>query len=134
MTLIKRIQGAIYGMAATEFIRLGWEEIVGVLTKVERGLDLSDETADPCEVVGEGWVAEESFATALYCFLLFPYDPVKAIRRAAISGGDSDSIACLAGSFAGAYNGIDALPADWCNQIEYKSELDGIIAFLAAKT
>lgn len=115
----------------TEFIQLGWKEISEVLTRVEEGLRIRDTSADPCEVIGEGWIAEESFATALYCFLLFPNDPVKVIRRAAISSGDSDSIACLAGSFAGAYNGIQSLPPEWVARIEYKKELEEIIEFLS---
>ena len=32
-------------------------------------------------------------------FLLFVDEPVTAIRRAACTSGDSDSIACLAGAF-----------------------------------
>lgn len=72
---------------------------------------------------GEGWIAEEAFASALLCFLLFPDDPVAAIRRAAYSSGDSDSLACLAGAFAGAHHGADAWPADWVERIEHRDEL-----------
>ena len=39
--------------------------------------------------------------------------PVGAIQRGAVTRGDSDSIACLAGAFAGAHLGIDAWPAAW---------------------
>jgi ADP-ribosylglycohydrolase len=59
----------------------------------------------------------------LLCFLLFPDDPVAAIRRAALTSGDSDSIACLTGAFAGAYHGLAAWPADWIERIEYHDEL-----------
>lgn len=43
-------------------------------------------------------------ATGLLCFLLFPEEPVTALRRAACTSGDSDSIACLTGAFAGAFS------------------------------
>ncbi|MBX6768245.1 MAG: ADP-ribosylglycohydrolase family protein, partial [Actinomadura rubrobrunea] len=79
--------------------------------------------ADPCAATGEGWVAEEALATALLCFLMFPDDPVAAIRRGAASSGDSDSIACLAGAFAGAHLGMDAWPAEWAARIEYADRL-----------
>ncbi len=74
------------------------------------GAGAGDRAADPCLITGEGWVAEEAFATGLLCFLLFPDDPVAAIRRAAVSSGDSDSIACLTGAFAGACHGLAAWP------------------------
>ena len=45
------------------------------------------------------------------------------IRRAAVTSGDSDSIACIAGAFAGAYHGIDAWPVDWVERIEYRDRI-----------
>ncbi|MDQ2798973.1 MAG: ADP-ribosylglycohydrolase family protein, partial [Armatimonadota bacterium] len=88
-----------------QFIARGWDECLGVLTALDVALEQADRAANPCLITGEGWVAEEAFATGLLCFLLFPDDPVAALRRAAVSSGDSDSIACLAGAFAGAYHG-----------------------------
>lgn len=84
--------------------------------------DPSPET-DPCLDTGDGWIAEEAFATALLCFLLFPDEPLTALRRAACTQGDSDSIACLTGAFAGAHLGAAAWPKDWAERIEYRSEL-----------
>ena len=106
-----------------EFIARGWDECLGVLTALDVALDQADRAADPCLITGEGWVAEEAFATGLLCFLLFPDDPVAALRRAAVSSGDSDSIACLAGAFAGASHGLTAWPADWRRRIEYRDRL-----------
>ncbi len=54
---------------------------------------------------------------------MFPDNPVAAIRRAAVTVGDSDSIACLAGAFAGAHLGIAAWPERWGNRIEYRDRL-----------
>lgn len=75
---------------------------------------------DPCRLTGAGWIAEEAFATGLLCFLLYPDDPVAAIRRAAVTSGDSDSIACLTGAFAGAHLGLEAWPVEWIGRIEYR--------------
>lgn len=108
------------------FIKGGWDEVLAVLHKVEIALKNPDYQADPCLATGAGWIAEEAFATALYCFLLYPNSPTDAIRRGANSSGDSDSIACIAGAFAGAYHGIDAWSSEWLARIEYKSELQAL--------
>ncbi|MEU6037320.1 ADP-ribosylglycohydrolase family protein [Actinomadura sp. NPDC047616] len=106
-----------------EFIARGWDECLAALDRLDAALAVADRGADPCEATGGGWIAEEALATALLCFLLFPDDPVAAIRRGAASSGDSDSIACLAGAFAGAHLGMDAWPAEWAARIEYADRL-----------
>jgi ADP-ribosylglycohydrolase len=105
------------------FIARGWDECLGALDRLDQALAAADRSADPCLITGAGWIAEEAFATGLLCFLLYPNNPVGAIRRAAVSSGDSDSIACLAGAFAGAALGMPAWPTDWKNQIEYQERL-----------
>jgi ADP-ribosylglycohydrolase len=94
-----------------------------VLDKLEAVLVVPDYEADPCIATGDGWIAEEAFATGLLCFLLFPDDPSKALQRAAVTSGDSDSIACLTGAFVGAYAGMNAWPKEWAEQIEYRDIL-----------
>ncbi|MEO5951202.1 MAG: ADP-ribosylglycohydrolase family protein [Chloroflexia bacterium] len=105
------------------FIQRGWDECMVVLDRLDAALLNPDRESDPCLATGAGWIAEEAFGTALLCFILYPDDPVAAIRRAAVTSGDSDSIACLAGAFAGAHIGIDSWPADWVECIEYRSRL-----------
>ena len=110
-----------------EFIVRGWDECLGTLTSLDMALAQADRAADPCLITGEGWVAEEAFVTGLLCFLLFPDDPVAAIRRAAVSSGDSDSIACLTGAFAGACHGRGAWPEKWTERIEYRDRLSALV-------
>ncbi|MER6302627.1 ADP-ribosylglycohydrolase family protein [Kitasatospora sp. NPDC001539] len=101
----------------------GWDDCLTVLDRLEAALAAPDPEADPCLATGEGWVAEEAFGTGLLCFLLLPDDPVAAVRRAAYSSGDSDSLACLTGAFAGAHHGESAWPEEWVDRIEYRDEL-----------
>ncbi|MFG2912867.1 ADP-ribosylglycohydrolase family protein [Kitasatospora sp. NPDC048298] len=101
----------------------GWEECLTVLDRLDAALAAPDVEADPCLATGEGWIAEEALGTGLLCFLLLPDDPVAAVRRAAYSSGDSDSLACLTGAFAGAHHGEAAWPADWVERIEHRDEL-----------
>ncbi|WP_431679112.1 ADP-ribosylglycohydrolase family protein [Kitasatospora sp. KL5] len=109
--------------SAQEFIARGWDECLFVLDRLDAALARPSLDTDPCEITGAGWIAEEAFATGLLCFLLLPDDPVAAVRRAAFSSGDSDSIACLTGAFAGAHHGESAWPAEWAERIEYRDEL-----------
>ncbi|KWX02255.1 ADP-ribosylation/Crystallin J1 [Carbonactinospora thermoautotrophica] len=112
------------GAASPEdFIEAGWVECDQALARVEDALAHADRSQDPCLATGQGWIAEEALATGLYCFLLYPDDPVAALRRAAVTSGDSDSIACLTGAFAGARHGLAAWPADWARRIEYRDRI-----------
>ncbi|MFD7167583.1 ADP-ribosylglycohydrolase family protein [Streptomyces violascens] len=105
------------------FIARGWDECLDALDRVLKALRTPSPETDPCLETGDGWIAEEAFATGLLCFLLFPDEPLTALRRAACTQGDSDSIACLAGAFAGAHLGAAAWPKEWAERIEYRSEL-----------
>ncbi|MFI6474664.1 MULTISPECIES: ADP-ribosylglycohydrolase family protein [unclassified Streptomyces] len=105
------------------FIARGWDECLDALDRVLKALRNPSPETDPCLETGDGWIAEEAFATGLLCFLLFPDEPLTALRRAACTQGDSDSIACLAGAFAGAHLGAAAWPKEWAERIEYRGEL-----------
>jgi len=106
----------------------GWTETREILERVRKTWKhgTPSRKTDPCLVGGEGWIAEEALGTALHCFLLFEGDPVGIVGRAAATGGDSDSIAAIAGSFAGAAYGLKAFPADWLGRIEYAAELEAL--------
>ncbi|MET9385076.1 ADP-ribosylglycohydrolase family protein [Streptomyces sp. NPDC002928] len=105
------------------FMARGWDECLAILDRLQEAVRAGSHETDPCLATGEGWIAEEALATGLLCFLLFVDEPLTALRRAACSSGDSDSIACLTGAFAGAYLGADAWPTRWADRIEYQGEL-----------
>jgi ADP-ribosylglycohydrolase len=106
-----------------DFIENGWAECEMILATLAKAARNPDPSIDPCDYTGEGWIAEEALATALLCFLMYDDEPVRALGRAAATGGDSDSIAALAGAFLGARHGIEAFPADWPQRIEYRDRL-----------
>ncbi|CAL9616965.1 hypothetical protein SUDANB145_05747 [Streptomyces sp. enrichment culture] len=106
-----------------EFIARGWDECLAALDRLRGAVRTVSPETDPCLATGAGWIAEEALATGLLCFLLFPGDPLTALRRAACTSGDSDSIACLAGAFAGAHLGAGAWPEEWAGRIEHRSDL-----------
>lgn len=81
-------------------------------------LDAPPEVALSEQGLGEGWVAEEAVASALYCVWRSPDDVRQTILTAANTDGDSDSIACIAGGISGARNGVEAIPAAWRETVE----------------
>ncbi|MGW2720613.1 ADP-ribosylglycohydrolase family protein [Streptomyces sp. NPDC001492] len=105
------------------FIARGWDECLEILGRLQDAVRTASTETDPCLATGAGWIAEEALATGLLCFLLFADEPVTALRRAACTSGDSDSIACLTGAFAGAHLGADAWPTEWADRIEYRTDL-----------
>ncbi|MEP7218479.1 MAG: ADP-ribosylglycohydrolase family protein [Bacteroidota bacterium] len=115
-----------------EFISRGWDECLGVLGRLKSALAMPDHNADPCIATGDGWIAEEALSTGLHAFLLFPDDPVQALRRAAVTRGDSDSIASLCGAFAGARHGMAAWPEEWVTRIEYGKRIGELADALSA--
>ncbi len=93
-----------------------WEKIPGLRKSVPASV--------LCEGgLGEGWVAEEAVASALYCYWQSPQDFRSIVLMAANTDGDSDSIACIAGGIAGAALGVDAIPTEWLAVLEDADEL-----------
>jgi len=68
----------------------------------------------PCEMaikqIGEGWVAEETLAIAVYCSLRYKNDFVKAVTAAVNYDGDSDSTGAVTGNIMGALVGLNGIP------------------------
>jgi ADP-ribosylglycohydrolase len=118
-----------YTKTPEEFISRGWDECLGILDRLDAALIKPNYDRDPCSATGAGWIAEEALGTGLLCFLLYPEEPVKALQRAAVTSGDSDSIACLTGAFAGAYLGMSIWSEDWISRIEYRERLDKLGKF-----
>jgi ADP-ribosylglycohydrolase len=100
---------------------IGNREMLAILERTASCLDV--ESDDPCALLGEAWIGEEAVATALWCVMRANGDYRDAVRRGATSSGDSDSIACIAGSIAGALVGEAGLPAPWVVGVEKSAVL-----------
>ena len=94
---------------------------------------MAKDSSDVCEILGGGWGSDEALACALACVLKFPKDYASAVRRGATTGGDSDSIASIAGAISGAYLGHNAIPKDWRKRIENRLSLIEISKNLCRK-
>lgn len=69
--------------------------------------------------IGEGWVAEETLALAIYCALK-ETDFKKALILAVNHNGDSDSVGSICGNILGAHYGTKAIPKDWESKLQLR--------------
>lgn len=81
--------------------------------------------------IGEGWVAEETLAIALYCVFRYPEDFEKAIVAAVNHSGDSDSTGAVAGNISGAIIGYDAIPQYYKENLELRWLIEELAKDLA---
>ena len=78
--------------------------------------DLPDHEA--IKQIGEGWVAEEALAIALYCAAKHFDNFENAVVAAVNHGGDSDSTGAITGNILGAAIGYEALPEFYKKDLE----------------
>jgi poly(ADP-ribose) glycohydrolase ARH3 len=62
--------------------------------------------------------AAEAVACALWAFSSCPNDPEECIIRAVALGGDTDTVAAMAGALAGSFHGTGWLPRRWFDPLE----------------
>jgi ADP-ribosylglycohydrolase len=73
---------------------------------------------DNIRKIGEGWVAEETLAIAIYCALRHQDSFSDGIIAAVNHAGDSDSTGAIAGNILGALLGYDAMEEKWKKDLE----------------
>lgn len=89
-------------------------------------LSVEGERADIVGVLGHGIEAAGSVPTALLAFLRNHWWFAETVRFAVSLGGDTDTIASMAGALAGAHLGEDAIPKTWREGVENAARLRGL--------
>lgn len=88
---------------------------------IEKAILLSEQNLKDEEAIqqlGEGWVAEETLAIAVYCALKYHDDFDKALIASVNHNGDSDSTGAVTGNILGAYLGLKAIPRKYTEHLE----------------
>ena len=88
---------------------------------IELAVDLSENDQDDLQNIhrlGEGWVAEETLAIALYCSLRYQKDFSAGIIASVNHKGDSDSIGAVTGNILGAWLGYERIEDKWKRDLE----------------
>jgi ADP-ribosylglycohydrolase len=108
------------------------EDGAEVAAAVRRARELaapSQPSADDVAELGEGWVAEEALAIAVYCAAASAtYE--EAVVLAVNHSGDSDTTGSITGNILGALHGTGAIPERWLSQLELRDEIAAIAADL----
>lgn len=106
--------------------RCKFAEYAGPLRRAARIKDPGD-----LELFGNGIEAASSVVTAIACFGLTPDSFVDTLTNAVRLGGDTDTIAAMAGAVSGAYLGVGALPQEFLNELENGRQGRGYLLQLA---
>lgn len=82
---------------------------------------------------GNGIEATSSVVTAIAAFGLSPYSYEETIGNAILLGGDTDTIAAMAGAISGAYLGSEAIPIHLLDNLEDRKQGRTYLETLAGK-
>lgn len=140
--LVEAVRDAVLRIDATLLVDVGCDARLVAALGVREMLEALDRTEamrkveheDVCALLGGAWVGEEAVACALWCVLKGGDDFASVVLRGANSGGDSDSIACIAGSIAGAALGPESIPVVWRKEVESPWLLEGLAEALCRAT
>ena len=92
------------------------------LAAINLAVRLAEDSGDPdnhLRQLGQGWVAEEALAIAIYCALRSDSFE-EGVTLAVNLTGDSDSTGAIAGNLLGALHGVEAIPQRWLELLELR--------------
>lgn len=118
MTLLEATRDSIKYLKC---IYAGKNHLDELISIIEKAIELSanlEKDADNIKQVGEGWVAEETLAIAIYCSLRYKDDFSKALSVSVNHNGDSDSTGAVTGNILGAVWGYEKIPDKWKQDLE----------------
>ncbi len=93
-------------------------ELIGLIDKAASFAENDEADEKNIKLLGEGWVAEETLAIALYCALKYEHNFSAGITAAVNHDGDSDSAGAVTGNILGAVSGYEAIGEKWKNGLE----------------
>ncbi len=104
----------------------GTEHLEELCAIIDKAIELAaNQASDKTNIkrLGEGWVAEETLAIAIYCALRYEHDFSGGIIAAVNHDGDSDSTGAVVGNILGAVNGYDEIEDKWKTNLELREVL-----------
>ncbi|PHV72095.1 hypothetical protein CS063_01040 [Sporanaerobium hydrogeniformans] len=99
------------------------EECVGAINKALELAASGQPTREKLQSLGQGFLAEEALAMAIYCVLSYPNDFMAALRLAINHDGNSGTIGALTGNILGTYVGIENIDVNFIDKVELNKEI-----------
>lgn len=102
------------------------KHITDMVNLIDKAIALSKEEYNDLDAIrelGQGWVAEETLAIAIYCALKYSDDFEKAIIASVNHSGDSDSTGAVTGNILGAYLGMKSIPDKYLEDLELRDTI-----------
>ncbi len=100
------------------------------LSETARLLEIAAPPLEALPRLGLGGAAFETVPTAFYCFLRSPENLQETIVASIVAGGDTDTRACIAGAMSGTFNGIEAVPRRWRQELPLRRGIEEVAAAL----
>lgn len=94
------------------------KELLRIINKALSLVSNNKSDLENIKSLGEGWVAEETLAIAIYCSLKYQDDFSKALSVSVNHDGDSDSTGAITGNILGALYGYNRIPDKWKEKLE----------------
>lgn len=120
------LRGAVQGTMRQLPEARGHEEVSEALGAA---LALADSGMEPgpeaIAHLGEGWVADEAIAIAVYCALVardFRHGVLLAVNHS----GDSDSTGAITGNILGAVHGYGSIPTEWLEALDQRETIEAL--------
>ena len=99
------------------------KETADFISLIEKAIRLTTENISDLDAIhqlGQGWVAEETLAIAVYCAVKYSDDFDKALIASVNHKGDSDSTGAVTGNILGAKLGLSGIPEKYIQNLELK--------------
>jgi len=102
---------------------IGPGEVADNLRRAGELLAVGTSTSEALARLGNtGWVVH-TIASSFFCFLKTVEDFEATVVAAVMGGGDTDTIAAIAGALSGAHNSASGIPARWLEGVEDRERL-----------
>lgn len=115
---VKDMKRAIAEQFASDIHLKEFLNLIDRAAALSQKIGISD--AEAIRSIGEGWVAEETLAIAIYCSLKYADDFEKAVVAAVNHDGDSDSTGAVTGNIVGAFLGLRGIPQKYIDRLELR--------------
>ena len=119
-----------YPTLAVEQTRLTINKMAELTRKsMDKAIDLSQKDVDDRNAIrqlGEGWVAEETLAIAVYCAIKHADSFEDAIVASVNHDGDSDSTGAVTGNILGTALGYTSIPDHYLEKLELRDIIEEI--------